>query len=541
MKKHRCLIRSPKGRALFRQKKILLVALITLFLVGCATAKIPVPSEEARKEAIRLEEEHRQYKEQQRQTIIEMGNQLLQHWPTKLPLKFEYRHSPIVNAYTDGKKVVVFDGLLGYLESYDELAMIIGHEIGHAVRKHLTKNELWSLGILLPSFVADALVEGYTGVDIGLRDIIGDEAILAFMRDKEGEADFFGALLAYQAGYDPTDFHKCFHRLAVRLGDTTLNKYGRAHPPNRVRKVMIEKEVDALRKGQLVPEIVYSLFLNTPIQPGKFDEKQLVSTCSTMGLKTRLFANESEELVKVNIPRRGDGAYAISDGAVNKCLGDKEIKKMLARLESSPLTAEDWCQKAKDELGSTKPNFHCIIAWSKKAIELNPDYAEAHSMLGLAYCEKKMWDKAIVEFNKALALNPDDAMAHNSLAQALHEKKDYELAMRHRDEAVKLEYPVGSDSIEPLKSHAKGKTLQSPTLIEEKIGEAEEEKITGEQLEKGVEGGRVHDNDWHLKYRTEGGKIYDRDWKPLSGVKNIEALKREYPLIWEAWFEDGKK
>jgi len=55
----------------------------------------------------------------------------------------------------------------------------------------------------------------------------------------------------------------------------------------------------------------------------------------------------------------------------------------------------------------------------KKAIELNPKYAEPHNNLATCWMPKKQWDEAIGRIQKAIELNPKYATAHNNLGSAL--------------------------------------------------------------------------------------------------------------------------
>ena len=77
----------------------------------------------------------------------------------------------------------------------------------------------------------------------------------------------------------------------------------------------------------------------------------------------------------------------------------------------------------------SKGMFDEAIAECKKAIAINPNYAEAHTNLGLAYYNKGMWDEAIAECKKAIAINPNSAEAHNNLGLAYYNKG-------MRDEAI---------------------------------------------------------------------------------------------------------
>ena len=54
----------------------------------------------------------------------------------------------------------------------------------------------------------------------------------------------------------------------------------------------------------------------------------------------------------------------------------------------------------------------------RRALELNPDLADAHDNLGIAYAQKGETAQAIAEFQKALDLNPGDTNTRDNLARA---------------------------------------------------------------------------------------------------------------------------
>jgi predicted Zn-dependent protease len=108
-----------------------------------------------------------------------------------------------VNAFCmPGGKIAVYSGLLlGLQLTDDEAAMVMGHEIAHALREHarerIAKTELTRLGAnLLGEFVG-------RGKYAGLFDAGGQLMTLKFSRDDETEADTVGLELAARAGYDP--------------------------------------------------------------------------------------------------------------------------------------------------------------------------------------------------------------------------------------------------------------------------------------------------------------------------------------------------
>jgi predicted Zn-dependent protease len=120
-------------------------------------------------------------------------------WPWEINLI----GSKQINAFCmPGGKIAFYTGLLETLKlSDDEVAMVMGHEIAHALREHarerMAKSELTQLGTtLLGQFVGGGKYSG--AFDFG-----GRLLTLKFSRDDETEADVVGLDLAARAGYDP--------------------------------------------------------------------------------------------------------------------------------------------------------------------------------------------------------------------------------------------------------------------------------------------------------------------------------------------------
>jgi len=108
-----------------------------------------------------------------------------------------------INAFCmPGGKIAFYTGILDTLQlSDDEAAMVMGHEIAHALREHarerLAKSELTQLGAsLLGQYVGGG--KYYDAFQAG-----GGLLSLKFSRDDETEADAVGLELAARAGYDP--------------------------------------------------------------------------------------------------------------------------------------------------------------------------------------------------------------------------------------------------------------------------------------------------------------------------------------------------
>ena len=125
-----------------------------------------------------------------------------------------------VNAFCmPGGKIAVFSGILDKLKlTDDELAIVIGHEMAHALREHgrarAAKSTLTNIGTM-----AVALVIG--GDMARLAHQGGGLLTLKFSRDDERDADLIGMEIAARAGYNP--------EAGISLWEK-MGKLGMAHP-----------------------------------------------------------------------------------------------------------------------------------------------------------------------------------------------------------------------------------------------------------------------------------------------------------------------
>ena len=101
-----------------------------------------------------------------------------------------------------GGKIAVYSGLIDTLKlSDDEIAIVLGHEIAHALREHarerMAKSELTQFGVsLLGHNIGDGRYNS-------LFQAGGSLLTLKFSRSDETEADIVGLELSARAGYDP--------------------------------------------------------------------------------------------------------------------------------------------------------------------------------------------------------------------------------------------------------------------------------------------------------------------------------------------------
>lgn len=132
-------------------------------------------------------------------------NPRAQHWKWEVNLI----GSNQINAYCmPGGKIVFYSAILNKLQlTDDEVAMVMGHEIAHALREHARERMGKGRATDLAARVGGSLAASLFGIDPRITDAVAQTganlATLKFGREDESEADLVGMELAARAGYDP--------------------------------------------------------------------------------------------------------------------------------------------------------------------------------------------------------------------------------------------------------------------------------------------------------------------------------------------------
>jgi predicted Zn-dependent protease len=102
-----------------------------------------------------------------------------------------------------GGKIAFYTGILDQLKlTDDEVAMVMGHEVAHALREHARERMGKGAATRLGANVISGLL-GLGGLGDSLLNMGGQLLTLKFSREDESEADLVGMELAARAGYDP--------------------------------------------------------------------------------------------------------------------------------------------------------------------------------------------------------------------------------------------------------------------------------------------------------------------------------------------------
>jgi predicted Zn-dependent protease len=167
--------------------------------------------------------------------------------------EFNLVEDPQVNAWCmPGGKVVVYSGILPVAKGDNGLAVVMGHEIAHAIAEH--GNERMSQGLLaqmggvalsVALSTQSAVTQQLWMSAYGVGAQYG--AIMPYSRLQESEADHLGLVFMTMAGYDPNEALAFWERMSAQKGGKAPPEFLSTHPADSTR-------IENIRR--LVPEVL---------------------------------------------------------------------------------------------------------------------------------------------------------------------------------------------------------------------------------------------------------------------------------------------
>lgn len=180
----------------------------------------------------------------------------------RLPWNVEFKvvENDAVDAFTTPETITITTGMLRFLRSDDEMAIVVGHELAHITRGHAVGRVALTVPPLVLGIVASILVPGSQRlvsnfVERVVANIIR-VAVSKVDRDIEREADIYGLLYAHAAGYDPHAGGEVWERFAVELPRSMTAALFAVHPPSSERLLRVQKITRALLDGVPASEIL---------------------------------------------------------------------------------------------------------------------------------------------------------------------------------------------------------------------------------------------------------------------------------------------
>lgn len=168
--------------------------------------------------------------------------------------EFNLIESQEVNAWCmPGGKVVFYTGILPVTQTEAGIAVVMGHEIAHAVAEHGNERMSQSLiaelgGVALSEAVKSepAQTQQLWMAAYGLGATVG--VLLPFSRTHESESDRLGLIFMAMAGYNPQEAVNFWKRMAAQKGGSAPPEFLSTHPADETRIKDLQNEIPEAMK-----------------------------------------------------------------------------------------------------------------------------------------------------------------------------------------------------------------------------------------------------------------------------------------------------
>jgi predicted Zn-dependent protease len=155
-------------------------------------------------------------------------------------------NEPSINAGSTFGQVMVTEGMMQFVRSDAELAMIVGHELAHITQGHVSRGAMSNTVLGIGAVLANIVIPN-SGQ---LAGAVGQMFLNHFNQDQEREADQVGLRYAFEAGFDPNAGPRVMERMAREVPQTASTGFFSSHPGSVERAEALQREAAQLNGGQ---------------------------------------------------------------------------------------------------------------------------------------------------------------------------------------------------------------------------------------------------------------------------------------------------
>lgn len=144
-----------------------------------------------------------------------------------------------VNAFSDGRRVLVTRGMLNFARSDTELAYVLAKELAHNALRYPTR--------LRMTATVGGIIDNLIRIMPDTAPLSGRAGVKPMPKDLDVAADTVSLYMLARAGYDVQGAHAFWQRLATQYPDDVLNGYTAIHPSTTARLANIDRVVDDIQ------------------------------------------------------------------------------------------------------------------------------------------------------------------------------------------------------------------------------------------------------------------------------------------------------
>jgi predicted Zn-dependent protease len=318
-----------------------------------------------------------------------LGQRIVSHLEhPEFSYQFAVVQEPHLNAFSvPGGYIYLHSGLILLVNSDDELAGVLGHEIAHVQGHHILRQQQDTKLLSYAGLAAMALAIINPVLAAGASSA-ATATQMSYMRKLEEEADFRGLQYMRQAGFDPHGMPQFLKKMGIedRLSADAIPPYFRSHPLSQERLSYIERTLRTFQWSQTKPADTFAL-----------------------------------ELVQAILRTQHEARSSVVPDYEKKVAENPEDPKALAILGSVFLRYSDW-DKARQVLEQA----------GAKGVRLDRE-------LGIAYLRLGQRDRARQLLARQVEIDPEDADAHNQLCSLFLQEGDITQAEQECRTAISLD------------------------------------------------------------------------------------------------------
>lgn len=386
-----------------------------------------------------------------------------------------------VNAFAlPGGYFGVHLGLLGLVDSQDELASVLAHELTHVTQRHISRS-IAKQGRQTPVLIA-AMVLGALAAkrspDAANAILAGSQAAtiqsqLNYSRDMEREADRIGFNLMQTAGFAPQGFVAMFKQLqqSTRLSDNGSYPYLRSHP------LTTERIGDMDARMQTSPSKAATKQTDSALEHALMSARARV--LSDPGVDTlRLWAAEPQKasatsFVAMTPARQAGALYAAALASLK--LRDFERAKIYTNRLKTLVAGDLWASRAINlltiEIELTSENFAAALSLTDTLNASGQASRPELLLTARAQIAQNQAEAAAQKLRTWVASHPLDAPAWQLLANAYTALKQPLRSIRAEAEAqvALLDYAAAIDRFRAAQEWIRTNPNTGRDFIEESI------------------------------------------------------------------------
>ena len=154
----------------------------------------------------------------------------------------EIGHAPQVSAYADGRRIMITTGMLDFLGSDEELAVVLAREIAHNVLQHAASQQM--------AATVASMIDALLPLKPDTAALVGRGGLRPMSAKADQEADRLAMYLLARAGYDPAAIERTIEKIAQAYPTSQINIYTALHPWTPERRQSIQATLGEIRQKQ---------------------------------------------------------------------------------------------------------------------------------------------------------------------------------------------------------------------------------------------------------------------------------------------------